>query len=732
MVRVRARHVEREHHILDRPVAHETIERNRVAAGGTRRPLDQVGAVAALTERVALRAAARGHPQHEGADAAGEVLVAARVDQLGVDHWLAVRESGVAAGRAARSYAVRHMHACACASACACACTPYFGPLSLFSTRTSEVCGCATFCATSAMPPALPRGFSLSRSQDNSTPKYPSVVQITQRATVSESTLDESTSNCLGAYELQQGHMAHGRPVWKQPGQARAIAYLGNGSGWGVQPLAQVGASSIAWLHLEAPELALPCEPTAKVWKSIQSSGWVTVEQLECVVLGPPPKLLQLGPDDPRLGCGLYELKVGRTVNGGPVWLNDDGAFVVARISSGTWVAQHEADCGEDMAHLMLRARGSVPFPCDWGVWEATVDGTWTPDPELRCLDVGPTPKVLLMETEGCRLNNAKSAAGVYELQAKRTAYDGPVWKQAGADAGWCVARLPKDLGWGVQPEASVGAPLGSGKNWGTVCCLILRAPQLVYPCLESPHKWESLHPNARGAELSVKCVNPPRPRFPVGTRVVCSYNGSFEPGIVVRHHYRYAPPHGRWARAYCLMCSARHLSLRRQNGFEPTELMPYQVRLDEGILIYAPVDEDSHIRAERNQDQEVSLAAIVHHIVHHTVHSMAHHIVGYTTSYGKASHGGPARAVGSEGQGAGATAQGAARARRGEPRRTHGAEPSSPARDRRAAAAARGGRRTAAGAAVAPRLGQPAYPGEIRRVREGAGGARRAARDGR
>ena len=106
MVRVRARHVKREHHILDRPVAHETIERNRVAAGGTRRPLDQVGAVAALTERVALRAAARGHPQHEGADAAGEVLVAARVDQLGVDHWLAVRESGVAAaaGRAARSY----------------------------------------------------------------------------------------------------------------------------------------------------------------------------------------------------------------------------------------------------------------------------------------------------------------------------------------------------------------------------------------------------------------------------------------------------------------------------------------------------------------------------------------------------------------------------------------------------------------------------------------------------
>ena len=102
VVRVRACNAEREHHVLDRPVTHETIERNRVAAGGTRRPLDQVCAVAALAERVALRAAARGHPQHEGADAAGEILVAARVDQHGVDHWLAVRELGSGCvGRAA-------------------------------------------------------------------------------------------------------------------------------------------------------------------------------------------------------------------------------------------------------------------------------------------------------------------------------------------------------------------------------------------------------------------------------------------------------------------------------------------------------------------------------------------------------------------------------------------------------------------------------------------------------
>ena len=398
---------------------------------------------------------------------------------------------------------------------------------------------------------------SLSRSQpaDYSPPECPSMIQLTLPAVarVSDATLGPSTRDCLGAYELQQGRMAHGRPVWKQIGQTRAIAHLGGKFGWGVQPSGMVGTSSDAWLHLVAPcNLVLPYERAAEqVWETnshaVGCTGWAEVDQLECVVLGPPPRVLQLGPDDPRPGCGLYELEVGRTVNGGPVWRQDGGTYVVARISNGSWVAQYEADCGMDKAFLQLRPC-SVPFPCDWGVWEATVNGTWTPDPELRCLNVGPTPELLLMETAGCRRDDAKRAAGVYELQSERTAYGGRVWKQAAsrgveANAGWCIARLPDDLGWGVQPDACVGAPLGQVLS--ARCCLTLRAPQLVYPCLQSPRKWESLHENGRRLELSVKCINPPRPRFPVGAFVECSFEGGFERGRVVKHHaIRCAPSH--------------------------------------------------------------------------------------------------------------------------------------------------------------------------------------------
>ena len=136
---------------------------------------------------------------------------------------------------------------------------------------------------------------SLSRLQpaDHSPPEYPSMIQLTLPA----ATLGPSTSVCLGAYELQQGRMAHGRPVWKQPGQARCIAYLGGKIGWGVQPSDIVGTSSNAWLHLAAPcNLALPYQRTAEqVWetnsRAVGCAGWAEVDQhdaLELLNCDPP------------------------------------------------------------------------------------------------------------------------------------------------------------------------------------------------------------------------------------------------------------------------------------------------------------------------------------------------------------------------------------------------------------------------------------------------------------
>jgi len=60
--------------------------------------------------------------------------------------------------------------------------------------------------------------------------------------------------------------------------------------------------------------------------------------------------------------------------------------------------------------------------------------------------------------------------------------------------------------------------------------------------------------------------------RFEIGTRVVCN-TGEWSPGLVVKHHYR-------------------------ETNWPPGKVVPYQVRLDDGRLIFAPMDDDRVIRS--------------------------------------------------------------------------------------------------------------------------------------
>ena len=233
----------------------------------------------------------------------------------------------------------------------------------------------------------------------HSPPEYPPMIQITlQGMAVSDSLLYRG---CLGVYELQQGRMAHARPVWKQPGEhGRCIAYLGGSIGWGVQPDNMVGSSTSAWLILRVPELFHPCDPTTTVWNSTTASSWVEVEQVKCAVLGPPPTFLQLGLGNPRMGCGLYELETGCTVNNGPVWSARDGNRL-ARCPNGVWVAQHEENIGRNKLLLKLLATGSPPCPCDWGEWQAPVGGVWTSQREIQCVSP-PRPRFPVGARVGC------------------------------------------------------------------------------------------------------------------------------------------------------------------------------------------------------------------------------------------------------------------------------------------------------------------------------------------
>ena len=77
----------------------------------------------------------------------------------------------------------------------------------------------------------------------------------------------------------------------------------------------------------------------------------------------------------------------------------------------------------------------------------------------------------------------------------------------------------------------------------------------------------------SRWAEEQIEKKNGPF-RFVLGTRVECFVgDGQWCPGRVVAHYYR-------------------------EEDWEPEFFTPYQVALDIGHLIHAPVDDDSTIRA--------------------------------------------------------------------------------------------------------------------------------------
>ena len=73
---------------------------------------------------------------------------------------------------------------------------------------------------------------------------------------------------------------------------------------------------------------------------------------------------------------------------------------------------------------------------------------------------------------------------------------------------------------------------------------------------------------NARGAHACAEKVL----RFPVGTRVECKVVDGWQKGRVVGHWYREA-------------------------SMPPGHFMPYQIKLDRGVLIFARRDDDKMIR---------------------------------------------------------------------------------------------------------------------------------------
>ena len=78
-----------------------------------------------------------------------------------------------------------------------------------------------------------------------------------------------------------------------------------------------------------------------------------------------------------------------------------------------------------------------------------------------------------------------------------------------------------------------------------------------------------------------------------------CNCWDGWEAGTIVGQFYRRADPlTTALTTAPCRHRRQRAASLRRQSSFPPGSFAPYQVCLDNGKRIYAPLDEDGACRA--------------------------------------------------------------------------------------------------------------------------------------
>ena len=81
---------------------------------------------------------------------------------------------------------------------------------------------------------------------------------------------------------------------------------------------------------------------------------------------------------------------------------------------------------------------------------------------------------------------------------------------------------------------------------------------------------------------LKQSCDQPKRRelRFHIGQRVLCSYEEAWELGTVLQHYYR-------------------------ESEWIQNRIAPYRIELDNGRLIYAPLDDDRVIRAASSSKKE-------------------------------------------------------------------------------------------------------------------------------
>ncbi|CAE7761465.1 unnamed protein product [Symbiodinium pilosum] len=255
-------------------------------------------------------------------------------------------------------------------------------------------------------------------------------------------TSQKGAQSFSGRFELLEGMLANGHPVWKRSGAgAAAWLYSGTNGRW------CIAGSEVANHKFRCSVAQIRCAPhfgsmphRQGSWLLQHEDGWCEDDEVQLSTS--PPAMLQdlylLSPNAEQKKAGRYQLASDTLVHGYPIWrgghsdekilyTGSDGRWYVG---SSSEVVQRSYDCTLGRLASVEPHGGVMPNELFDAPWQYKTDEGWCLDADIS---LSAEPAEAVKQLYVVSRNTHCHVSGIYSLLPGQTVNDQPLWKREGS-----------------------------------------------------------------------------------------------------------------------------------------------------------------------------------------------------------------------------------------------------------------------------------------------------------